>query len=83
MVVSSAAERDLKLLARKNRQDYGRVLTAICALTEDPRPPGSRKLSGRDAYRVRVGDYRVIYRVADNELVVEVLGIGHRREVYR
>lgn len=81
MVVSSHAERDLKSLARKNRQDYGRVLGALRALADDPKPPGSRKLSGRESFRIRVGDCRVIYLV--DELVVEVLGVGHRREVYR
>jgi len=48
----------------------------------DPRPPGCKKLKGRDAYRVRIGDYRVIYEINDGRLIVTVITIGHRREVY-
>ncbi len=59
------------------------MLAAIRALAEAPRPFGSRKLSGREAYQIRVGNYRVIHRMEDDELVVEALGVGHRREVYR
>lgn len=58
-------------------------MDAIRALADDPRPLGSRKLVGRDSYRIRVGDYRVIYLMDDGEIVVTVLGVGHRREVYR
>ncbi len=64
-------------------QAYSRVDTTILALEEDPRPQGSRKLSGRDEYRVRVGDYRVIYAVDNERMLVEVLRVAHRREVYR
>lgn len=59
------------------------MMDAIRALSDDPRPPDSRKLAGRDSYRTRVGDYRVIHLMDDGELVVTVLGVGHRREVYR
>jgi mRNA interferase RelE/StbE len=54
----------------------------IALLAEDPRPPGARKLQGRDGLRVRVGDYRVIYLVEDNVLRVLVIAVGHRREIY-
>jgi mRNA interferase RelE/StbE len=61
-----------------------RVNAAILALSEDPYPPGSKKLQGEeDLYRVRVGDYRVLYRVEDERLVVLVVNIGHRRDIYR
>ena len=50
---------------------------------DDPRPPGCQKLSGRDRYRVRQGAYRIIYAIADERLVVYVVRVGHRREVYR
>ncbi len=59
------------------------MLDAIRVLAGDPRPPGSRKLVGRESYRTRGGDYRVIYLVDDDELLITVLGVGHRREVYR
>ena len=48
----------------------------------DPRPSGCKKLKGRDAYRIRIGDYRVIYEIQDSRLMVTVITIGHRREVY-
>lgn len=51
-------------------------------LGEDPRPPGARALRGRDGYRVRVGDYRIIYTIRNDVLVVVVVTVGHRRDVY-
>lgn len=65
-------------------RDRHRVDAAILALEEDPRPHGAEKLSGgTDEYRVRAGDYRVLYTVDDGEQLVEVLRVAHRREVYR
>jgi mRNA interferase RelE/StbE len=61
-----------------------RVNAAILALADDPYPPGSRKLHGEeDLYRVRIGDYRILYRVENERLVVLVVNIGHRRDIYR
>ncbi len=54
----------------------------IALLAEDPRPPSARALKGRPGLRVRVGDYRVIYTVQDNVLLVVVITVGHRRDVY-
>jgi mRNA interferase RelE/StbE len=65
------------------RADVQRILARIEALRDDPRPPGSEKLSGQDRYRVRQGQYRILYTVADAELIVEVVKVGHRRDVYR
>ncbi len=59
-----------------------RVHGAIALLASDPRPPASRPLKGRPGRRVRVGDYRIIYTVADDVLLVVVVTLGHRREVY-
>ena len=59
-----------------------RLQGAIALLAQDPRPPGSRPLRGRDGWRVRVGDYRVIYTIQDDVLLVVVVALGHRREVY-
>ena len=61
----------------------GRIRAAIDGLTTDPRPVGCVKLAGRDDYRVRVGEYRVVYAVDDAERLVLVARIAHRREVYR
>lgn len=61
-----------------------RLKAAIQALAVDPRPPGSLQLGGGDGeLRIRVGDYRIVYDVQDDELVVLVLRVGHRREIYR
>jgi mRNA interferase RelE/StbE len=59
-----------------------RVQGAIALLAQDPRPPASRALKGRPALRVRVGDYRVVYTVRDDLLLVVVITLGHRRDVY-
>lgn len=61
-----------------------RILTAVAELAEEPRPHGARKLVGEDtAWRIRIGNYRVIYDILDDELTVTVVRAGHRREVYR
>jgi mRNA interferase RelE/StbE len=63
--------------------DVRRILTRIDTLRDDPRPPGSEKLSAQERYRLRQGNYRILYTVAILEIVVEIVKIGHRREVYR
>jgi mRNA interferase RelE/StbE len=61
-----------------------RMGAAINELAANPRPPGSRKLTGSSVlYRVRIGDYRVVYEIHDDRLVVVVIRLGHRREIYR
>ena len=74
--------------AQKERSElpesaYGRVKLAIQKLADDPRARGSRKLSGRDGWRIRVGEYRVIYEIDNSNRSITVLHIGHRRDVYR
>jgi mRNA interferase RelE/StbE len=64
------------------RADVERILARTETLRDDPRPPGAEKLSAQERYRVRQGDYRILYTVADAELVVEVVKAGHRREAY-
>jgi len=59
-----------------------RIINATAALAETPRPSGCKKLRGRDAYRVRIGDYRVIYEIRDDELIVLIIRVAHRKEVY-
>ena len=73
-----------KGLASLSADIRSRILRKLKALEDDPRPPGVVKLSGpEDLYRVRVGDWRIVYAIRDRELVVVVIRIGHRREVYR
>jgi mRNA interferase RelE/StbE len=65
------------------RDSQRRIVAKIESLAENPRPHGAIKLVGEDCYRVRVGDYRIIYAIADEKLVVIIVEIGHRREIYR
>ncbi len=65
------------------KDDVSRILVRIKALVDEPRPMGSEKLSGQDRYRVRQGVYRIVYEIQDEELVIIVVKVGHRREVYR
>ncbi|AFL73535.1 type II toxin-antitoxin system RelE family toxin [Thiocystis violascens] len=72
-----------KSLARLSQPHQDRIVAAIRDLREEPRPPGCKKLSGREAWRIRVGDYRIIYEIQDNELIVVVVLVGHRRDIYQ
>jgi mRNA interferase RelE/StbE len=80
--VSPAAYRDLdRLKGRIRRQDFERLRAAIGSLAEEPRPHGVRRIKGAErAYRVRVGNYRVVYEVYDTENLVLILHIGRRTE---
>lgn len=64
-------------------KDLQRIMERIGLLADNPRPPGSEKLSGQERYRIRQGVYRIVYSIQDHELTVWVVKIGHRREVYR
>ena len=79
--ISRTAQAQLK---RVPRDGQTRVVRAILALADEPFPKGSRKLSGyTDVFRIRIGQYRVIYSVANGKLIVIVLKIGHRKDIYR
>jgi mRNA interferase RelE/StbE len=79
----SILRRAQKELAQLPSGAYERVRDAIRALAQDPRPLGCLKLTGREGWRIRVGDYRVIYELDDKQRVVIILHVGHRRDVYR
>jgi mRNA interferase RelE/StbE len=72
-----------KELDRLPEEIAARIMARWSALESNPRPPDVKKLKGRQGWRVRAGDYRIIYEILDRELVVIVVTIGHRREVYR
>jgi mRNA interferase RelE/StbE len=72
-----------KELAQLNARAFARVRDAIRELANDPRPTGCLKLTGRDGYRLRVGEFRAIYEIDDERRLVTVLTVGHRRDVYR
>ena len=75
-----AAVRALKKIHPEDRE---RIQGAIALLGEDPRPPKAIALSGRAGYRVRVGDYRIVYSIEDDVLIVVVVNLGHRRDIYQ
>ena len=72
----------LKELEKINEPFYSSIKDAILELAENPRPNGCKKLKGRDGYRIRIGNYRVIYNIFDNELVIEIIALGHRKDIY-
>lgn len=73
-----------RVMRKLDRTVARRLANAIGELASEPRPPGCRQMKGGDGeFRIRVGDYRVVYDVRDEELVVLVLRLGHRREIYR
>ncbi len=65
------------------KSDRSRIVDKIYTLKDDPRPPGCEKLTGQDRYRLRQGQFRILYVVDDGEQTVTVVKIGHRRDVYR
>jgi mRNA interferase RelE/StbE len=78
------ARRVVKVLASLPRREQQRIRAAVDLLADQPRPPGCVAMVGEPhAYRVRVGDYRIVYEVFDDRLVVQVVRIWHRRDVYR
>lgn len=81
IVLERSAEKDLR---RLSDEVHDRVIVSISALATNPRPPGSKKLSGsKSNWRIRAGDYRVLYEIADEIRVVRVYRVRHRRDVYR
>ena len=71
-----------KALVKISQPHQDRLIEAVQSLAVDPRPSGAKKLAGRDGWRVRIGDYRIIYEIHDDQLLVLVVSVGHRREVY-
>jgi mRNA interferase RelE/StbE len=78
--IKKSAEKEIRKLEINVRR---RVVNRIHKLATQPRGSGTEKLSSREAYRVRVGVYRIVYTIQDNILIVEVIKVAHRREVYR
>ena len=80
VVIKRSAAKELEAIPRKDRE---KLVNKIALLAHDPRPPGSEKLAGDEKYRMRHGDYRVLYEIDDASVVVVVVRVAHRREVYR
>lgn len=80
LAFKKSVAKDLRVFPK---QDVKRIMQRIRSLAEDPRPVGCEKLSGRERYRVRQGVYRIIYEIEDERLIVLVVKVGHRRDIYR
>ncbi len=77
-----AIEKPARKQLEKLPQIYESLIAAIAALADTPRPSGCKKLTARNAYRIRVGDYRIVYAIDDGVPEVVVLAVGHRRQIY-
>ncbi len=80
LLILSTAAKELQSLREPN---YSRIKQRILLLASNPRPRGSSKLTGREGWRIRAGDYRIIYEISDEDKSVTILHIGHRRNVYK
>ncbi len=80
VIIKKSVAKDLKGIPKK---DVRRILSSIDSLADDPRPPGTKKLSGQERYRLRQGNYRILYEIEDDRLIVCVVRAGHRRGVYQ
>jgi mRNA interferase RelE/StbE len=81
LLIKPSAVKEIEAIPLK--RDRQRVLERISKLAEDPRPIGGEKISGQDKYRVRQGRYRILYAIEDQDLIVQVVKVGHRKDVYR
>ena len=81
LLIKPSAVKDIEAIPLK--RDRQRVVERISKLAENPRPSGSEKISGQDKYRVRQGRYRILYAIEDQDLLVQVVKVGHRQDVYR
>jgi mRNA interferase RelE/StbE len=79
IVIKQSVSKDLRPIPN---QDVKRILKRIDELAHDPRPPGSEKLTGAEKYRVRQGNYRILYTIEDQIITVTIVKVGHRRDVY-
>ena len=79
--IKPSAAKELEGVGTK--KDRQRIVARIRELTENPRPPGFQRLSGANKYQIRCGNYRIVYSINDDELLVQIVKIGHQREVYR
>ncbi len=80
IVIKQSVAKDLRPIPNK---DVKRILQRIEQLAQEPRPPGSEKLSSEEKYRIRQGDYRILYKIEDEIVTVFIVKIGHRRDIYQ
>ena len=80
ILIKESAVKELENIPKK---DLKRIIKRIQSLAQNPRPHGSQKLSTQDRYRIRQGEYRIIYSIQEKEFIVHIYKVGHRREIYR
>jgi mRNA interferase RelE/StbE len=73
----------IKALEKINEPYYSKIKEAIYNLAKTPRPVGCKKLKGRDGFRIHVSDYRIIYEIFEEELLIDIIDLGHRRDIYK
>jgi mRNA interferase RelE/StbE len=80
ILIKESAAKEIKRIEKKDRI---RIIAKIQSLANDPHPPGSKKLSGQEKYRIRQGNYRILYQIIRDELIIHVVKVGHRSKVYK
>ena len=80
IAIKKSAAKELNAIPR---YELKKILSAIQALSDNPRPSGCIKLSSREQYRIRIGNYRILYSIEDDILMVYIVKIGHRKDIYR
>jgi mRNA interferase RelE/StbE len=81
ILIKPSAVKEIEAISPK--KDRQRIVGSISKLANNPRPPGCEKLSGQEKYRIRQGRYRIVYSIEDQDLIVYVVKVGHRKDVYR
>lgn len=79
IVIKKSAAKEIEAIQSKDRT---RIIEKIRALADEPRPVGSKKLSGQEKFRIRQGNYRILYQIKDDVLIITVVKVGHRSDVY-
>lgn len=80
IVVKKSAAKEIEKIQKKDRV---RIIEKIRSLASDPQPVGSKKLSGQEKYRIRQGNFSILYQIIDHELIISVVKVGHRRAIYK
>lgn len=80
IVIKKSAAKEIERIAKNDRI---RIIEKIKSLAQNPHPTGSKKLSGQEKYRMRQGNYRILYQIIDDELIINVVKVGHRQDVYK
>jgi len=80
ITIKKSAAKELEDIPQK---DLRKIIKRIRSLAKDPRPHDSQKLSAREQYRIRQGDYRIVYSIEDKDSLIDIVKVGHRREIYR